>query len=73
MWLCWNEGGRTCRGFSFPLPLFAVTDFVNLFVSMPYAESQEVRAHKSEMWTLADQYVWRWLVKRLPLYSRKNG
>lgn len=44
----------------------AVTGLVNLFVLMPYAESQEARAHKSVPRTLADQYVWCWLVKTTP-------
>lgn len=47
-----------------------------------YAESQEVRGHKSDMRTLADQCVWRWLVRQHPLppphpllsaHTMKNG
>lgn len=62
--LCWNEGGRTFRHFSLTsFSSFAVTGLIILLVLMPYAESQEVREHKSDTPTLADQYVWRSLVK----------
>lgn len=77
MWLRRNEGGRTRRHFSFPLPSFLRSLASLISLCWCHMLNHRKWEHINQTFgTLADRYVWCWLVKAtlplLPVYRKKN-